>query len=606
MINGNKIKSVFIATPQWFPMNPPYSLVPIVSYLRANHYDTKILDFNIDYYLSVLNKSYLLESIDKASSLLPELFNYLRERYKKGTNQNDYDNEFKAKLLKYNKIKTYTQEKLQQVKEAVNKIEYSISVMRDKELFYNPQELTKTMANIDFCLEIASLPYFPAQIQMGNYSDPFFKLDFKDMVHQAKTDNMFSSFFKSNFKRITDLAPDFVGISVNSTTQIVSALTLAMMLKKNTNIIVSIGGNFFSRVVDTLEKYPEFFELFCDYVSTEEGEIPTLKLFEYLSGDIGIEDVPNLVYLKDKKVIVNPDGHPLEMNEQPYTDMSDFDLTKYLTPDIVLPQQSSRGCYWGKCSFCDHDFGQKLSLKKEDKFVSELEYVVNKYGINHFEMIDECISPSYLQKMSQKIKEKNLNIFWFNNARLEKAFEPNILKEAYEAGCRMLLWGFESGSKKIMKYINKGIDIDKRTEILTNSRNAGIWNFAFIFFGFPSETQDDAQETIDYIKTHTDIISSYGRSVFTLGKHTTLRANPEQFSITKIYKDIEEFSPTYHFETSVGMNEKEIAKMAEHCLQECNKAYGNPLWMYLLYREVLFLYICKYGADKVETMSLHS
>lgn len=604
MTNRKRVKSVFIATPQWLPLNPPFSLVPIASYLREQGFETKILDFNIDFYISILNKAALIKSFDKATKEIPVLFEYLQKNFKQGKKQSDYDDKFKSKLLKYNKIKEYTTNKKDLVLNAISKIDYSLKVMRDKELFYDPDKLTQALANIDFCLEIASLPYFPAQIQMGNYYDPFFKLEFEDMVKAAKNESIFSDFYEQNINKILELNPDIIGISVNSTTQIVSALTLAHILKKRTTATISIGGNFFSRVTDALEKTPEFFETFCDYVSTDEGELPTLQLFKYLSDEINIEEVANLLYLKDGKVIVNEKKEILPLNEQPLSDLSDFNLEKYFTPSIVLPQQSSRGCYWGKCSFCDHDFGQKLTMKTVDKFVNELEMLNKKYNIKHFELIDECISPSYMKNMAEKIKSKNLDIYWFNNARLENGFTQDILSKAYNAGLRMLLWGFESGSEKIMKLINKGIDIPNREEILSTSRNIGIWNFAFIFFGFPSETREDAIETIEYIKKHTDIISSYGRSVFTLGKHTTLMNTPEKYHITKIYKDIEEFSPTYHFETSVGMNEKEINEMAEFCLQECNKAYINPLWMYLVHREILFLYICKYGADKMELMNI--
>lgn len=599
-----KVKSLFIATPQWLPLNPPFSLVPIVSYLRQFNYDTKIFDFNIDYYLEILNENYLNNSIVNAKNQMNNLFDYLKSNFDKNKTQDNYSSEFKSKLLKYNKIKEFTTIKYDEVNQAIGNIEHSLNVMRDEKLFYNPKELTLAMKNIDFCLEIASLPYFPSQIQIGNYTDPFFKLDFDNMLKNAKSKNMFTTFYEHNFFKIIDFNPDIIGISINSTSQIVSALTLAVMLKEKNVAKVIIGGNFFSRVTDAVKKYPDFFKYFCDYLMGEEGEIPTLKLLQHLDGELNIEDVPNILYLKVDKVVSNGIIAPLNLNEHPVSDLSDFDLKKYLTPYIVLPQQSSRGCYWGKCSFCDHDFGQKINVKKVSKFIDELEILNKKYGIKNFELIDECISPKYLLNMSKEIIKRKLNINWFNNARLETAFNEEVLTTAYKAGLKMLLWGFESGSKKIMEYINKGIDIEKREDILRLARKIGIWNFAFIFFGFPSETEKDAIETIEYIKNHTDIISSYGRSIFSLGKHTTLRETPEKFSITKIYPDIEEFSPSYHFETSVGMNEKEINEIAQKCLNECNKAYKNPIWMYLIHREILFLYIAEFGADKVEKMSI--
>ena len=601
-MSDNKIKSIFIALPQWLPYNPPFSLVPIVSLLREKGYQTKILDLNIEYYLDVLNKNYLKKTFIEAEKQLPVLFEFLSRHFQKGKSEAGYDENFKAKLLRYNKIKSFTGDKKDKVLKSIENIEHSIKVMRDKELFYKPIELTKAMACIDFCLEIASLPYFPAQIQTGTYTDTFFKLDFETILKSAENKNMFTAFLKDRLPGILSSNPYAAGLSINSSTQVLPALTLALMLKKKTKVKVIIGGNYFSRVTESIEKHPEFFKYFCDYLMINEGEIANLKLLQYLEGSIALEEVPNILYLKDGAVKTAPVCAPLPLNEHPVSDLSDFDLKKYLTPEIVIPQYSSRGCYWGKCSFCDHDFGQKINVKSVSKFVDELETINKKYGIKHFEFIDECISPAYLKKLSDEILSRHLDIAWFNNARLEEAFTQEVLSSAHKAGLKMLLWGFESGSKRIMELINKGIDTKKREEILRRSRKIGIWNFAFIFFGFPSETKEDAQQTIDYIKNHTDIISSYGRSIFTMGKHAPLRNDPEKYSITKTYPDKEEFSPSWHFETSSGMTKKEISEAADKCLIECNEAYKNPLWMYLIQREILFLYICRYGADGVSSM----
>lgn len=111
-------------------------------------------------------------------------------------------------------------------------------------------------------------------------------------------------------------------------------------------------------------------------------------------------------------------------------------------------------------------------------------------------------------------------------------------------------------------------------------------------------------KTIETLTQNIDKISSYGRSVFTLGKHTRLREDLDKYSISKIYENEEEFSPSYQYETTEGMNAKQITEMANLCTQKCNEAYGNPLWMYLRYRETLFLYIAKYGANVIQQIKV--
>ena len=214
------------------------------------------------------------------------------------------------------------------------------------------------------------------------------------------------------------------------------------------------------------------------------------------------------------------------------------------------------------------------------------------------------MGPAYLKELSGKLEKSDVKVNYFMDARLERAFDKEVLKSAYNTGLKMILWGLESGSKRIMELINKGIDIDKRLDILKDSSDAGIWNFAFIFFGFPAETKEEAMQTIDLIVNSRDIIHSYGRSVFTMGKHTRLRENPEVYGITKIYPAQDEFMPSYTFE-SAGMQKQELSDVLKLCTSTCHRAYNNPLWMYLRYREYLFLYLCKYSRKEVSEYKLN-
>ena len=56
--------------------------------------------------------------------------------------------------------------------------------------------------------------------------------------------------------------------------------------------------------------------------------------------------------------------------------------------------------------------------------------------------------------------------YFYSFARLEKAFTPEVLKNLYDAGARFFMWGYEAESERIMKLINKGIDLSYRKKIL--------------------------------------------------------------------------------------------------------------------------------------------
>ena len=598
------MKTLLIFVPQWTPISPHFALPSLLGQLKANNFEADGLDLNIDFYNKILNPDFIKNSVVKAvennNHLLSEIAPYIKE----GKNFLDYPLNIQNKMTKYAKVKEYITKKQSLLASIPNLAQEAVETLKSKD-FYNPEILIKSINIIDTALEMASLPYFPTKISLDNYSNPFFKLNMESIKYFVfdKETNIFIDYYKSILDDILSKNYDYIGISINSSSQIIPGLTLANMLKNKTNAHINIGGNFFGRVKEAIVKNPEFFDLFCNTILTEEGERPVVELAKYINNEIEIKDVSNLIYKNGDDVIINEIKTPMKLDEMSIVSLDGYDFKKYFAPEIILPFQSSRGCYWGKCSFCDQDFGQNFNVKNVEKLTDEFIQLKEKYGIKYFEFIDESVGPSYLAELSRKIKEKDIDINYFFDARLEGAFSFEILKEAHNTGLKMVLWGLESGSNSVMELINKGIDIEKRFEILKNSKDAGIWNFAFIFFGFPTETIDDARKTIQMLVQNKDIIHSYGRSVFTMGKHTKLKNEPEKYGITAVYPAVDEFSPSYTFDC-IGMNKEELNSILKECTKTCNEAYQNPLWMYLRYREYLFLYLAKYGSNRVSNYKI--
>ena len=595
---------LLIFPPQWTPISPHFAIPSLIGQIKKNGFKAEAMDLNIDFFNEVLTKENLEKSIAHSAIILDELKKNLLSVFVKDKPADKYTLDEQIFLYRYNRIKKYLQTKGEAIKLVPQFIDEAKAIIKG-EGFYQPQSLIQAINMIDMALEMASLPYMPTKVEFEGIQNPFFKFNYENIKYFVldETSNIFKKYYEKKIDEIKEKKADFIAISLNSSSQIIPGLTLTYMLKKETNAHINIGGNFFGRIADELMKHKEFFELFADSVTIEEGEGPIIEVAKFVNGLVPIEKVPNLIYLKNEVVCKNEKMTPVKLDKMANMDLSDYDFSKYFAPKIVLPYQSSRGCYWGKCSFCDQDFGQNFNVKNTDKVVSEFIEFKKKYNITNFEFIDESVSPVYLKELSEKLKEKDMNVSYFIDARLETGFNKEILKLAHDNGLRMVLWGLESGSIPVMKLINKGIDLDRRFDILKDSKEAGIWNFAFIFFGFPTETKEDAKLTVKMLVDNKDIIHSYGRSVYTMGRHSKLADEPEKYGMTKIYPAEEEFSPNINFDC-VGMNKHELNEMLNYCLQECSRAYKNPLWMYLRYREWLFLYVDKFGAENVQKMSI--
>ena len=118
-------------------------------------------------------------------------------------------------------------------------------------------------------------------------------------------------------------------------------------------------------------------------------------------------------------------------------------------PDAVLPYLATRGCYWGRCEFCDHGEGYTAGYrsKKIQDILADITYLRDKYGAKHFHFTDESYPPALFRKLSRGLIESNMGIFWTTHMRFEKSLlEDQVWQDAKESGCRYLHFGYESGS----------------------------------------------------------------------------------------------------------------------------------------------------------------
>jgi radical SAM superfamily enzyme YgiQ (UPF0313 family) len=107
---------------------------------------------------------------------------------------------------------------------------------------------------------------------------------------------------------------------------------------------------------DTLFTTPDLFPYF-DYAIAGEGEQAIVKLANALEQGTPLSEVPNLWYCENGEVkssAVPPDLP--DLNALPTPDFSGIPFDRYLLPEPVANIQTSRGCYYGKCTFCGDGF----------------------------------------------------------------------------------------------------------------------------------------------------------------------------------------------------------------------------------------------------------
>lgn len=362
---------------------------------------------------------------------------------------------------------------------------------------------------------------------------------------------------------------DLIGISLTGINQIIPSFVLAGMIKKkNPAIKIVLGGSVPTRWFADRNNLPNIFE-FVDYVIVNEGEVPIVALVDYLEGRSSIQDVPQLFYLNDNKEITYnnlPISNP-EICALPTPVFNKADIGRYLSPVPSLPLLGCRGCYWCKCTFCDHSFVYNNDYRPAnvDKVLFDINNYIDEYNVRYINFRDEAMSPSGLLGLSNRLIEDGADIKWSTDARLDRGLTYDILKTAHKAGLSILFFGLESINNRVIKLMNKGAHVDVSKRILTDAKMVGIGAHCFFICGFPTETIEEYQETVDFVIRNKDIIACQGCSEFSLGKHSPIAKEPEKYKIRILDKDYpDSASLNYKFERIDVDNEYEEKRKAAY------------------------------------------
>ncbi len=588
------MKILLLYPPQWTP-NSPYLSLPLLSaQLKKRGFATEIRDLNIEFFNRILTADNLRECIRVSREFFDGFSQTVDEKYPDAyKNFKSFTPEEQTLLLKYK----LTGERLalgDALERNADECEGAVRVLKDNVDFYDPEKLFRAKKTVQEALKTASMPFFPNEMIYDNYfGNPLLPLDWVNIDIQCKdkSTNMFYGFFEEKCLEIKNNDAEIIGISVPDLSQLIPAFTLSRLLKKATDKKIVLGGNYLTQNKKDIIAHPEIFSEYCDYIMTGDGENALSELSEFICGKRTVDEVSGVLYIKDGAVQANPHQKELDFKEVEYADFDDYDLSLYFSPETVIPMQLSKGCYWGKCTFCDYYYGQQcFDIKKISDVIDEIKHFIKKYGVRHFLFIDEAVPPVYYNKLATAILEEKLDIFFYSFVRLEKGFTREVLDNLYKAGFRIGLWGYEAASERIMNMMNKGIDTADRLRILRDAKEAGIWNNALFIMGYPTETMEEIEETISVINNNRDIMHSCTPSNFSLKKNAILmnyigsfglqgfRTNGEFYVVLK---DETEGVPQWKRREIRRDFHRDFIEANKHCLWPVNYSDTDHILLYL-------------------------
>lgn len=332
------------------------------------------------------------------------------------------------------------------------------------------------------------------------------------------------------------IKPDLVGFTVPFRQQLFPALALVSAVRReapDTEIV--LGGHVLTQQLADPPRLAGLFDL-VDHVVVHDGEEALAGLCRLLEQGGDPAAVGNLLWrdgqgtVRQSRTMGAPSAADL-----PLPDFEGLDLDGYLSGEVIFPLETSRGCYWNRCTYCSYHRGDGFAWRPFplDRVAENLADLKHRFGAVAAMVVDEAVPPARARRLAGIIHDQGLDLAWYFMGRLETGFTADLCRQLADSGLYGIFFGLESGCEDILERMGKGIDLDAARGVLDNVAGADLAAHISLIGGFPGETAAQAAQTRDLA---VELIR--GRPGFTANAHTfhlnrnsVIFENPGRFGI---------------------------------------------------------------------------
>ncbi|MHA1771937.1 MAG: B12-binding domain-containing radical SAM protein [Candidatus Thorarchaeota archaeon] len=294
--------------------------------------------------------------------------------------------------------------------------------------------------------------------------------------------------------------PDVVGISGQSTPSIYDVYHTARIIKQfDKSILVVVGGVHVTfQDVHVLQECSAI-----DVVVRGEGEVTMNELLTAYENSSDFADVLGITYRKNNTITKTQNRPIIEnIDSLPFPAYDILHLPQYFKSNIRFTTMvTSRGCPYS-CTFCSSSriTGKRWRGRSPENVIREVKLLENKYGVREIEFIDDLFTfdTKRVRAICKGFREEGLKIGWTCSTRANiLSRHPEIAEWLHSAGCHTLYMGVESGSQRVLNAMKKGITIEQVNQAVEIAKKAGLELVLSFMVGYPTETELEANETID-------------------------------------------------------------------------------------------------------------
>ena len=354
---------------------------------------------------------------------------------------------------------------------------------------------------------------------------------------------------------------------------------------------VVAGGSVASPIPDILLKNSK-----VDIICMGEGE----KTVPNILRNLNKRDIKGIAYKKDGKTIIT-EPEPLILNLDEESMLPAYDL---LPMEIYLNNQaigmgreidfiSSRGCPF-MCTFCYQPWGSRPRLHSIGFLINAIKFLKKTYNIDFVTFVEDefLIDKNRAREFCNYMKDTD--ILWSCNGRANiLANDEDLMKTMVNGNCVFIAYGFESGSTKMLKSMNKKQTIEQMETVTKLNRKYGLPVPVSFILGMPSEDKFTVKETTDFCLRNNLPLDSLmfatpypGTQLYKFAKETGRITNEDEF-ILKI-RDARDFiinlTDTFTDEELINLRLSMMKETREHyenylspddILEKMKKLYGK-------------------------------
>ena len=301
-------------------------------------------------------------------------------------------------------------------------------------------------------------------------------------------------------KHFDAFCPDVICVSVVSARVFDDAVCISAAARENGTPVV--WGGFFAT-----EYCREcLIAGYADYITLGEGEYTTLHLLHALEDGTPLREVRGIAYLQDGQLVKTEQQPLADLRDLPVLDFSLCDPEQYLHPYLFCKRMiylyASKGCP-SDCTFCSNPrfHCHKYRARPIEYVIREIKYLYEHYQIDGVYFSDECwyLRRDLMQEFCRRLREENIQIHWGCELRFG-IYDEEDLRTMYEAGCRWIFYGVESGDPEMLIKVKKNITVDRvRSEVAICNR-LGIVAITSFIIGYPDERPEQLCNTIRLIQ----------------------------------------------------------------------------------------------------------